>query len=101
MSNRMKPVLLALLLFVFGAPASAANYVKQARQAASDQVKAITIFVDVNFGGRKDSAAAALTEAHAAFESHGFAVVDVEGYTENGDLQGFFVTYRAERQTSR
>ena len=89
-----KPALLALLLSICVQPAVAASYTKQAERAASANHAAVTVFVDATFGMRKDAAARELTEAHAAFAAKGFVVVDVVGYTENGDLQGFFVTYR-------
>ena len=94
MSKSLKPALLALLLSICAQPAMAASYTKQAERAASANLAAVTVFVDATFGMRKDSAARELTEAHAAFAASGFVVVDVVGYTENGDLQGFFVTYR-------
>ena len=92
-----KPFLLALALalaLVLATPCVAASFDDDAKRAANDGVAAITVFVDVDFGGREDHAARQLTRAHAAFAAYGYAVVDVESYTENGDLQGFFVTYR-------
>ena len=35
-----------------------------------------------------------LSKAHNAFAERGYKVVGVEPYIENGDLQGFFVTYQ-------
>ena len=35
-----------------------------------------------------------LTRAHKAFAARGYKVVSVAPYIENGDLQGFFVTYQ-------
>ena len=49
--------------------------------------------VDVDWGSRKSGSATELNQAHNAFNANGYQVVDVVGYTENGDLQGFFVTY--------
>lgn len=94
MPQRLTAALLTLLLCLASLPASAANYARQATRAASAKLDAITIFVDATLGMRKDGAAKELTEAHAAFAAQGYTVVDVVGYTENGDLQGFFVTYR-------
>ena len=89
-----KTALLAVLLTICAQSATAASYTKQAERAARENLAAVSVYVDATFGMRKDGAARELTEAHAAFATLGFAVIDVVGYTENGDLQGFFVTYR-------
>lgn len=86
-----------LLVSAFAPSAFARDYTDQADRAVADKQIAVTVFVDVDWGGREDGAAKELTRAHAAFSARGYRVVDVEGYTENGDLQGFFVTYRADR----
>jgi hypothetical protein len=52
-----------------------------------------TVFVDVSKLGRKDHAAKNMTEQHQKFAKEGWTVVDVAVYTENEDLEGFFVTY--------
>ena len=101
MPSLKKPLALALLLPVLAAPATAANHAKHAAQAVRESLPAVTIFIDATLGMRKDSAAKALTDAHAAYEAHGYAVIDVETYTENGDLQGLFVTYRSTLQPGR
>jgi hypothetical protein len=85
---------LALLLSLAALPALARDYAKQAERAVADRLNAVTVFVDADWGGREDGAARELTKAHAAFSPHGFEVIDIEAYTENGDLEGFFVTYR-------
>ena len=100
MPSLMKPLVL-VLLSVLAAPVAAANHAKHAAQAARESLPAVTIVIDATLGMRKDSAARALTEAHVAYEAHGYAVIDVETYTENGDLQGFFVTYRLEQPANR
>ena len=86
----------ALALLCTGTAASARDYEAQAKRAVSENPLAVTIFVDADWGGREDGAARELTRAHRAFAAKGYVVVDVEGYTENGDLQGFFVTYRRD-----
>ena len=53
----------------------------------------MTVYMDVNFGGRKEKAATRMTELHTEFFAKGWTVIDVEPYVENGDLQGFFITY--------
>ncbi len=90
--------LIALLLTIMSLPAVAGDFAKQAEQAVAERLSAITVFVDVDWGGREDAAARELSRAHTAFYARGYVVVDVEGYTENGDLQGFFVTYRLNRE---
>ena len=54
----------------------------------------MTIWVDATWGFRNQGAANDLTRAHAAFAARGYKVVSVQPYIENGDLQGFFVTYQ-------
>ena len=79
-------------------PAQAALFGKSperaAEQAASDNAPATTIWVDASWGFRNQGAANDLTRAHKAFAARGYKVADVEPYIENGDLQGFFVTYQ-------
>ena len=94
-------VLFLPLIAAFAPLASARDYVEQADRAVAEKQAAVTIFVDVDWGGREDGAAKELTRAHTAFAARGYQVVDVEGYIENGDLQGFFATYRLDRQTPR
>ena len=53
----------------------------------------MTIWVDASWGFRKSGAANDLSAAHKAFYAAGYHVVSVQPYIENGDLQGFFVTY--------
>jgi hypothetical protein len=93
----MRPIAAAMTLFLFAPVLQARDYAKQAERAAAEGSSAVTIFVDADWGGREDGAARELTRAHAAFEARRWEVVDVEAYTENGDLQGFFVTYRRTR----
>lgn len=52
-----------------------------------------TVFVDISGFGRKDHAAKKMTEIHEEMRVEGFTVIDMTPYTENGDLEGFFVTY--------
>ena len=85
---------LALLLALAALPALARDYAKQAERAVEDRLHAVTVFIDADWGGREDGAARELTKAHAAFAPRGFEVIDIEAYSENGDLEGFFVTYR-------
>lgn len=52
-----------------------------------------TVFIDISSFGRKDHAAKKMTEIHEEMALEGFTVMSVAPYTENGDLEGFFVTY--------
>lgn len=93
----MKQLLLAALL-ACALPAHASLFAKSpeksANEAAAANMAAVTIWVDATWGFRHQGAANALSDAHQAFTSRGYRVVSVEPYIENGDLQGFFVTYQ-------
>ncbi|GAB3385822.1 hypothetical protein [Lysobacter fragariae] len=87
--------------FAFAAlamPAHASLFEKKpavaAEEAAAQNLPAVTIWVDASWGFRNQGAANNLTKSHSAFASKGYKVVDVAPYIENGDLQGFFVTYQ-------
>ena len=67
---------------------------KSAEEAARANMSAVTIWVDATWGFRHQGAANALSDAHQAFAACGYKVVSVQPYVENGDLQGFFVTYQ-------
>ena len=67
---------------------------KSAEEAARANMAAVTIWVDSTWGFRHQGAANALSDAHQAFAARGYKVVSVQPYIENGDLQGFFVTYQ-------
>jgi hypothetical protein len=55
--------------------------------------QAITVFQDVSGVGRKDRAARNMSRKHAAMAEDGWRFADMEVYTENGDLEGFYLTY--------
>ncbi|MDH3671998.1 MAG: hypothetical protein OES46_12665 [Gammaproteobacteria bacterium] len=55
-----------------------------------------TVFVGVSQFGRKKKAAKGMTKLHEEFAQEGWTVVGVAIYTENQDLEGFFVTYVKE-----
>lgn len=55
--------------------------------------EAITVFQDVSRIGRKDGAAKNITQKHQEMARERWRFVDVEPYTENGDLEGFYVSY--------
>lgn len=100
----MHRILLAALLAAaatVSAPAHAGLFDKNpdqvAQDAASKNLHAVTLWVDATWGFRNQGAANALSRAHQAFATRGYDVVSVEPYIENGDLQGFFVTYQKPR----
>ncbi|PJK09859.1 hypothetical protein CO614_04490 [Lysobacteraceae bacterium NML120232] len=66
---------------------------RSASEAAQQNAPAVTIWVDASWGFRNQGAANSLSAAHRAFYQHGYRLVSVEPYIENGDLQGFFVSY--------
>jgi hypothetical protein len=55
-----------------------------------------TVFMDVSALGRRGKAAKRMTELHLEHARQGWTVQDVTIYTENGDLEGFFLTYLKE-----
>ncbi len=57
------------------------------------QTQASTIFVADKSGSRQKGSAERLSETHRTAQDQGWDFKDLEVYIENGDLQGFFVTY--------
>jgi hypothetical protein len=98
--TRRLPLLLALLLAALAGASmtQAAVFSKSPERAAEDAERqgmlAVTIWVEATWGFRKQGAANDLSAAHRAFTARGYRVASVEPYIENGDLQGFFVTYQ-------
>ena len=95
----MKRLLLSILLagscvFPVQAGLFTRSPEKSAEEAARANMSAVTIWVDATWGFRHQGAANALSDAHQAFAARGYKVVSVQPYVENGDLQGFFVTYQ-------
>lgn len=93
----IRPWIFAALL-ALALPAHAGLFDKNPADAAQEAqragMSAATIWVDSSWGFRNQGAANALSKAHQAFATHGYKVVSVEPYIENGDLQGFFVIYQ-------
>ncbi len=54
---------------------------------------AITVYLDANLSTRKKGAAKKINEIHREQETRGYRILDMDLYIENGDLQGFFLTY--------
>lgn len=65
--------------------------------AQAEPGQGITIYLDVGVRGRTERAAERMTQLHAEYFAKGWTVVDVDPYIENGDLQGFFITYVGRR----
>ena len=55
--------------------------------------EAVTVFQDVSRMGRKDRAASNMTRRHREMAEEGWRFVDLEVYTENADIEGFFLSY--------
>jgi hypothetical protein len=88
-----------LLALAFIAPSAHAGvFAKKpetvAEEAQAANLPAVTVWVEATWGMRNQGAANSLTKAHSAFAKYGYKVVSVQPYIENGDLQGFFVTYQ-------
>ena len=93
----MRKLLLAVMLAAVTLPAYALFDKKpeaSAAEAAQQGLQAVTIWVDATWGFRNQGAANALSRAHQAFAAKGYRVQSVQPYIEDGDLQGFFVTYQ-------
>ncbi|KAA3641169.1 MAG: hypothetical protein DWP95_07310 [Proteobacteria bacterium] len=65
-----------------------------AQKAAEDGLQAVTVFIDITRFNRKIGAAKKLTRSHQEFARYGYILVAVNVYTENSDLEGFFVSYQ-------
>jgi hypothetical protein len=52
-----------------------------------------TVFMDVGALGKKDRAAKRMTKQHEKFAMEGWTVANVAVYTDDGDFEGFYVTY--------
>ncbi|NIM69843.1 MAG: hypothetical protein GTN86_11680 [Xanthomonadales bacterium] len=57
------------------------------------RIQASTVFVDDKTGSRKRGSADRISETHKTAERQGWDFKDLEIYIEDGDLQGFFITY--------
>lgn len=55
--------------------------------------EAKTVFLDASRFGRKNSAAKNMTELHEEMAADGWSFAHMGIYTENSDLEGFFLTY--------
>jgi hypothetical protein len=65
------------------------------------KIQASTIFVDDKSGSRKDGSAKRISETHDSAEAQGWNYSDLQVYIEDGDLQGFFITYTREHPCNK
>lgn len=90
------PVVLALVagwVLGFHQPTAGADQTTPPAFAAASGPAAQTVWIDIGPGGRKQGAARKLNESHQRQAQQGWTFVDFEPYLENGDLEGFWVTY--------
>lgn len=103
-SYRLLPIVLAFVCgALLGTAQSFAGKSKEKPVTATEDKSASasgrvgkTVFVDISGLGRKKKAAKRMTELHEQFAQEGWTVIGVAIYTENEDLEGFFVTYVKE-----
>lgn len=60
------------------------------------RVQASTVFVPDKATSRQKGSAKKLSETHKVAEAQGWNFDEMQIYIEDGDLQGFFVTYTRE-----
>ena len=60
---------------------------------ACPRLQASTVFVADKTGSRQKGSASELSKTHKTAQDQGWDFADLETYIEDGDLQGFFVTY--------
>ena len=68
--------------------------------AAADQGPPPTIKTVWLNGKGQSSMATDLNKLHADMAAKGWKFVDLEIYTENGDMQGMFVTYQRDAESA-
>lgn len=83
-----------LIFLIFILTTCTAYGKNKAKDAAEKSLAAVTVFIDINKLTRKHMAAKKMTESHQEFATFGYELVDVSVYTENGDLEGFFLSYK-------
>lgn len=97
--TRFRLIALCMIVSIFASLPLHAGLLKKrpdavAEQAAHSGTQAVTIWVGATWGFRTQGSANALNRSHEAFAAQGYRVLSVDPYIENGDLQGFFVTYQ-------
>ena len=96
-THRIVPVVLALVLGISLGTAAQTFAGKKEEATAFKGRVAKTVFLDISVFGRRDRAAKRMTELHQEHAHDGWTLQDVSIYTENGDLEGFFITYVKEK----
>ena len=86
-------IVLAFSLHCSTVLADVADQTQSVPQPSMDCEEAITIFHDASRFGRKDRAAEKMTERHNEMALSGWRFAGMAIYTENGDLEGFYVSY--------
>ena len=89
--NRRSIAALAIGLLLSAAHVRAAD--DPAGPEPCPATEALTVFVTDATMRRHDGSARRITDAHREAEAQGWQFADLAVYVENGDLQGFFVTY--------
>ena len=59
--------------------------------------EAITVYVNISGLSSRRGHASKLTELHAQQALNGWTLLSVQLHTENGDLEGFYVTYTRKK----
>jgi len=65
------------------------------------KLQASTVFIPDKAGNRQKGSAGKLTESHRNAENQGWNFDEMSVYIEDGDLQGFFVTYTREHPCNK
>jgi hypothetical protein len=92
----MNRTLITLLALGLAAPTGYAaddEDADSAKPKPCPATQASTVFVPDKAGNRQKGSAEKLREAHTNAQNQGWEFKDLEIYIEDGDLQGFFVTY--------
>ncbi len=89
----LSAILLALSLHTTAVFAQESKETPPVPTPSLDCEEAITVFHDVSRLGRKDRAAKVMTNKHADMAREGWHFADMEVYIENGDLEGFYLSY--------
>jgi hypothetical protein len=91
---RLLPLALVFVAGVMlGTAQSFAGKTKENVVAVATGKSGKTVFMDVGMLGKKGRVAKRMTKQHQEYAKEGWTVANVAVYTENGDLEGFFVTY--------
>lgn len=93
----MNKILFALLFAALAAPTVLAQQDDDDASTPGPkrcpETQASTVFVPDKSGSRQKGSAKKLSETHRTAQEQGWDFKDLDIYIEDGDLQGFFVTY--------